>query len=298
MSLSWMTYATCAGGGEDGEAKAPKPTLSSSAREVAVELPYVVKLLLSIPQIGTYLMKPPEPESIKDTRVLDPESNPYRMIECEIGKLWIVEYISSPDPGFADLIVGGFASAELRKKIIEGCKNDEERKVAEIDVEKCAQCDALSSSEIKKGAYLKHGLAMANYMIVARCPEDEKVVLYSPVQIDKSILGPWLEKIAPNGIKAIISSSIAHTMFVKSAKLAYPEALVIASDVAAQKLAHISVSTDCCYSDSEGLAAAKRALGSAFELITLPGDPIQELDLIYIPTKTLITSDLFYGKKL
>ena len=206
---------------------------------------------------GDYLMAPPAP--------LVAESAPYRMMECGDG-LWCVEYTFQAD---LSLMAGAFADPEFRRKMVAKAATPEEKTIAEAEA--CLECCRLSSAEMKKGALFDRGFRQTSRMFVFKDPSDGKLILYSPVDLGTTI-GEFLT--SKGDVNAIISSSGAHTLFVKSATIAYPGATVIASDAAARKLRYAGVNVDIIYTTTSTLRSV--ADPRYIEFVVLDGDPVQE----------------------
>jgi len=273
----------------------PVSQFDRAVEERGLKLPGIVKAFGNLPSAmrGAILQQPPE-LNLPDERAVTGQS-PFKFTEVVAGKVWLAEYTYQPEARMGKMFIGRAASSKGQKELLDRAETEEELELLREDVKKAQKCCKMSSAEVAQGGWLKEGFKMFNSMVVLST-SNGGLLLYSPVKIDEECKS-WLDKLGR--VDYLVSPSGSHTLFVKSAKSAYPSAVVVASSVAADKLRKAKVVVDIVYSNKvktgdSGTENLRRLLESDFDVMPLDGDPLCELNLFHKPSGTLCVCDLLY----
>mmetsp|Transcript_16908 Transcript_16908/g.39363 ORF Transcript_16908/g.39363 Transcript_16908/m.39363 type:complete len:926 (+) Transcript_16908:64-2841(+) len=271
----------------------PVSEFDRAVAERSLKLPSIVKAFGKLPScMRAALMQQPPAEDLPDVRVVT-GSSPFSFTEVVPGQVWLAEYAYQPEAAMGKMMISRAASSEGQKQIFERAENEEELALLREDVKKAHRCCQMSKAEMAQGGWLKEGYKMLSYMIVLST-SNGGLLLYSPVKVNEECKR-WLDGLGR--VDYIVSPSASHTLFVKSAKLAFPSAMVVASNPAGGKLRKAKVAVDIIYSYKSGDSGTKqleRLLESDFDVMPLDADPGCELNLFHKSSGTLCVCDLLY----
>jgi len=288
------------------------PSDSELLRNNDVKLPLIVRLFTLLPKsLNTYLTalaldpKQELPKDKQDMLGLSPYT--YNKLNKDI---WSVRYeydIMSEFAKFKDDPLAGLVGFDFfNKDLVPPCLASPRPGIDRGDLEKDfkyyfeileAFIDDKSPPEDKEDRKIWwKTISTDKYTSVVKL-KSGGVILYDPPRI-RTELVDWL-KTNLGEVKYIISPSSAHTIFLKEATDMFPNARLVASNMAMQKMRNKGYGkpAECEYTDQEQLRIENELLAAEdIELISINGDALTSaLVLYHKPSKSLLNCDLHYA---
>jgi len=288
------------------------PSDSELLRTNDVKLPLIARLFTLLPKpLYTYLSAlaiDPKRELPKDKQDIFGLS-PYTYSKLK-EDIWSVRYEYDVMSGFAqfkdDPIAAQIGFDFFNKDLVPPCLASPRPGMDRDELEKDFQCyfeildrlvDDKSPPEDKEDRKIWwYTISTGKYTSVVKL-KSGGIILYDPPRM-RTELVDWLKKNFGE-VKYIISPSSVHTMFLKEATDMFPNARLVASNMAMQKMRNKGYEkpAECEYTDQEQLRIENELLAAeGIKLISINGDALTSaLVLHHKPSKSLLNCDLHYS---
>ena len=168
------------------------------------------------------------------------KENPNEIVEVEKDKVWMVRYKTG---GFFKPkgvgIFGLTSDSKNYDKIMEAAtlEGNEAVEQAKKDWNSLLKYNEIDEDVGEKGEYLKQQ-SFEIFMVVVKLTSGD-ILLYCPIPVhDETPLDKWLKELGP--VKYLVIGSCGHTLFLPATTARFPEAIVIGTTPAEEKLKSVN----------------------------------------------------------